>query len=136
MIALTRVTPLPIEKKKVLMNSFFDSQFNYFPLVSMCHCRRNNIKINNHHERCLRLIYSDKKSSYEEFLEKRWISLYSPPECLGICNRNVWSKIWIYTRTVYHESRSISYLRPKIWAILLASFKKAVSLNSFKKLIK
>ena len=32
----------------------------------MCHGRRNNTKINNFHERCLRPIYSDKKSSYEE----------------------------------------------------------------------
>ena len=40
------------------------------------------------------------------------------------------------TRSVYHESQSISYLRPEIWGIFLASFKKAVSLNSFKKLIK
>ena len=36
----------------------------------MCHSRRNNTKTNNLHERCLRLIYSDKKSSSEELLEK------------------------------------------------------------------
>ena len=36
----------------------------------MCHSRVNNTKINNLHERCLRLIFSDKKSSYEELLEK------------------------------------------------------------------
>ena len=35
----------------------------------MCHSRRNNTKINNLHERCLRLIYSDKKSFYEELLK-------------------------------------------------------------------
>ena len=40
------------------------------------------------------------------------------------------------TRTVYHGSESISYLGPKIWDILPTSFKEAVSLNSFKKLIK
>ena len=40
------------------------------------------------------------------------------------------------TRTVYHRSESISYLCPKIWNILATSFKEAVSLNSFKKLIK
>ena len=39
------------------------------------------------------------------------------------------------TRTVYHGSESISYLDPKIWDILPTSFKAAVSLNSFKKLI-
>ena len=36
----------------------------------MFHSRKNNTEIKNVHERCLRLIYSDKKSSYEELLEK------------------------------------------------------------------
>ena len=37
----------------------------------MLHSRKNNNKIKHLHERCLRLIYSDKKSSYEEnLLEK------------------------------------------------------------------
>ena len=40
------------------------------------------------------------------------------------------------TRTVYHGSESISYRGPKIWDILATSFNKAVSLNTFKKLIK
>ena len=52
------------------MNSFFDYQFNYCQLVWMCHSRRNNTKINNLHERCLPLIYSNKKSSYEKLLGK------------------------------------------------------------------
>ena len=36
--ALTRITPhLDFKKKKLLMNSFFMSQFNYYHLISMCH---------------------------------------------------------------------------------------------------
>ena len=31
----------------------------------MCHSRPNNSKINTLHERCLRIIYSDKQSLYE-----------------------------------------------------------------------
>ena len=35
---LTRITPnLDFKKKKLLMNSFFMSQFNYCHLISMCH---------------------------------------------------------------------------------------------------
>ena len=34
----------------------------------MCHNRAKN-KINRLHERCLRLIYNDKKSSFEQLLE-------------------------------------------------------------------
>ena len=36
----------------------------------MCHSRANNGKINRLHERCLRIIYSDKQSSFETLLEK------------------------------------------------------------------
>ena len=36
----------------------------------MFHIRKNNNKIKHLHERCLRLIYSSKKSFYENPLEK------------------------------------------------------------------
>ena len=52
------------------MNSFFNAQFNYCPLIWMLHSRRNNNKIQHLHERCLRLTYCDKSSSYQELLEK------------------------------------------------------------------
>ena len=78
----------------ILMNSFFNAQFNYCPLIRMLHSRnyfplirmlhsrnycplirmlhsrRNNNIIKNLHERCLRLIYNDKNLSYERFLTK------------------------------------------------------------------
>ena len=44
---LARITPyMSIPKRKLLMNSFFISQFNYCPLVWMCHSRLMNNKIN------------------------------------------------------------------------------------------
>ena len=46
--------------------SFFNSQFNYCPLIWMCHRRT----INRLLERCLRVIYSDKQSLFSELLEK------------------------------------------------------------------
>ena len=57
-------------KKKLLMNSFFNAQFNYCPLIWMLQSRSNNNKIKHLHERCLRLIYNDKQSSYEALLIK------------------------------------------------------------------
>ena len=36
----------------------------------MCHSRTNNRKINQLHERCLRIIYNDKQSSFIKLLEK------------------------------------------------------------------
>ena len=52
------------------MNAFFKSQFRYCPLIWMCHNRTTNRKINSPHERCLRIIYNDKQSSFNMLLEK------------------------------------------------------------------
>ena len=69
--ALSRVIPLMnLSKKKILMNSFFKSQFSYCLLVWMCHSRRINNKINHLHKRCLRVIYNDNISSFKELLER------------------------------------------------------------------
>ena len=57
-------------KKCILMNAFFKSQFNYCPLVSICSNRSLNTKINRLHERCLRIVYNDKKSNFNELLVK------------------------------------------------------------------
>ena len=57
-------------KRRLLVNTFSYLQFNYCQLVWMCHNRTNNNKINRLRERCLRLIYSDKKSSFKDLLEK------------------------------------------------------------------
>ena len=68
---LSRITPfMNISKSRILMNSFFNSQFNYCPLVWMFHSRSINNKINHLHERFLRITYNDFKSSFENLLEK------------------------------------------------------------------
>ena len=69
--ALARLTPfMNLSKVRLLMNSFFKTQFNYCPLIWMCHSCENNRKINRFHERCLKTIYNDKQSSFTELLEK------------------------------------------------------------------
>ena len=72
--ALPRVTPhIGTAKKCILMNAVFyfaTSQFTYYPLVSLCHSRTNNNKINRLQERYLRIVYNDKQSSVNELLEK------------------------------------------------------------------
>ena len=43
---LSRITPhLDFKKKKLLINSFFISQFNYCQLIWMCHNRIKNNKM-------------------------------------------------------------------------------------------
>ena len=64
--ALTRVAQyMNTEKKPLIMNAFFSSQFSYFPLTWMFHNRSLNHKINRFNERCLRVIYNDGHSSYD-----------------------------------------------------------------------
>ena len=57
-------------KRRLLENAFFYSQLNCCHLVWMCHNRINNNKVNHLHEGCLPLIYNDKKSFFEDLLEK------------------------------------------------------------------
>ena len=52
------------------------SQFNYCPLVWMCHHYSVNSKINRLHEICLRIIYSDRVSSFQDQLDKIDVSQY------------------------------------------------------------
>ena len=52
------------------MNAFFKSQFNYCPVIWMCHSRKNNNKINRILERCLRIVYNNKRSPFNALLEK------------------------------------------------------------------
>ena len=69
--AFGRVAPfMTFEKRRTIMNVFFNSQFSYCPLIWMFHSRVINNKINRLHERCLRIVYSDNQSTSEELLEK------------------------------------------------------------------
>ena len=58
------------EKLRLLMKCFIESQFNYWPLIWMCHSRALNNKINKLHERALRQVYTDKSLTFEQMLEK------------------------------------------------------------------
>ena len=77
---LARVTPyMTVSKRRILMNGFFRSQFSYYwPLVWMCHSRTFNNEINRLHERCLKIAYSDKRSSYQNLLDQdRSVSVHT-----------------------------------------------------------
>ena len=91
---------MDLNKKRLLLNVFFISEFNYCHLVWMCH-NDTEIEIIRLHERCLCLIYIDKKSSLEELLEIG--------SCVLMHSRNLKTlAIEIYKRyqghfTNYHE---------------------------------
>ena len=146
------------------MNSFFNAQFNYCPLLWMLHSCCNNNKIKHLHETCLRLTYCDKTSSYEELLEKDGsvsihhrniqslatemykvknaivpmitVNVFCPNPENHYNLRNHSDFRVPFARTVYHGTESISSLGPKIWDIVPAELKQNQSLNSFKKSIR
>ena len=122
----------------------------------MLHSRCNNNKIKHLHERCLRLIYCDKNSSYEELrgkdgsvyihhrnIQNLAIEMYKVKNKLApIITVTVFPAIpgnhynlrnyngfgLPFPRTVYIGTKSISYIGPKIWDIVPIELKDAQSL--------
>ena len=58
------------KQRRILFNAFIKSQFGYCPLVWMFHGRNANNKINNIHERALRIVYKDYTNSFEYLLKQ------------------------------------------------------------------
>ena len=68
---LTRVFRfLNLDKRRILIKAFFESQFKYCPLTWMFCSRKSNNKIKRLHERALRIVYNDFTSTFLELLEK------------------------------------------------------------------
>ena len=61
---------LPFHKRHIILKTFIESQFSYCPLVWMFCSRTMNNKINRIHERALRLVYQDYKTTFEDLLRK------------------------------------------------------------------
>ena len=61
---------ISIPKRKLLMNSFFTTKFNYCPLTWIFHSHTINNKINRLYQRYLRIVHNDKTSSFEKLLHK------------------------------------------------------------------
>ena len=133
------------------MNSFFNAQFNYCPLIWMLHSRCNNSSIRHLHERCLRLAYNDKRSSYENVqdvaIEMFKVknsglapNIFHDNETENHYNLNHRTEFRIpffnSVYYVYYGSESISCLGPNIWDIVHSEFKQIESLNGFKISIK
>ena len=60
---------MSFDKKRILLKTFIISQFNYCPLVWMCHSTGLNNRINNLHKRALMIVYQDKISDFETLLK-------------------------------------------------------------------
>ena len=61
---------MSIDKRGILIKSFFESQFECCSLSWMFHSRTLNNRINDLYYRDQRLIYIDKSMSFNQLLEK------------------------------------------------------------------
>ena len=146
------------------MNAFFKCQSNYCPVIWMFHSRTLNNKINRLHERCLRVIYNDKLSNFEELLHKDHsfsihhnnvhvlaIDMYKVVNGISTEIMNEvfkkrsnshyklrhTSKFFVNPiHSVYDGTESASYLRPKIWKQIPSEIRNKKSLEGFKQEIK
>ena len=90
----------------------------------MCHDQTNNSRINRLHERCLRLTYNDKKSSFEDFLEKDGsVSIHhSNLRALAVelfkvfkdLSPVIFAEAMPRAKTVKHGLESLSYMGSKL----------------------
>ena len=162
--ALARVAPyMNMQKRIIIMKSFVTSQFGYCLLIWMFHSRRLNNKINSIHERALRITYQDHISTFEELLNKdnsvsihhrnlqalatemlkiHWglspdilRQIFVPKIILYILHRDNTFEIR-QVHSVYHGTKSLSFLGPKIWDLVPLELKQLESLEVFKLKIK
>ena len=162
--ALVRLAPfMNVDKKRMIMKAFIESQFGYCPLVWMFHSRSLNNKINRIHERALRITYNDKSSSFQKLFEKdnpviihnrnikilatetyKFLQGLSPPLMneIFVERNNNYSLRGnnLLTRrrvnSVRYGTETVSFLAPKIWDILPKDIKDSESLDIFKRKIK
>ena len=161
---LTRMTKyLSFDKKKILIKTFFESQFKYCPLTWMFHSRKLNNKINRLQERALRLVYNDFNSSFQQLLDKDnsftihhqniqslIIEMYKVVNDLStdtfaelFTKKQSSSQLRSQTdfkiprvRTELFGKNTLRYLGPVIWNTVPLEIKQVNSLNNFKKSIR
>ena len=146
------------EKLRLIMKTFIESQFNYCPLIWMCHSRDLNNRINKLHERALRVVYNNKDLTFDQLLEmdgaftiheknlqKLAIEMYKVKH--NLCPKPVQDLFTLATRgnnewvmpkvvSVTKGVETIRYRGPKTWELVPEEVKKSKTLSSFKEKIK
>ena len=163
--AISRIAKfMSLEKRKLLITSFFDSQFEYCPLSWMFHSRTLNNRINDLHYRALRIIYKENSLTFKELLEKDGsvtihhrniqkvgIEMYKIKNTLSLI---VMQKIFLdrnyngpntrsqkdfkipHINSVKNGQESLHFMGPKVWEMVPVTIKNASSLSIFKNNIK
>ena len=143
------------------MHSFIVSQLGYCPLVWMFHGRQLNNRINRIHDRALKIVYRDTKSSFNDLLikEKAFTIHERNLQTLGIelykvaygispkimrwvfptkpSIRYPWEDIFqtFNVRAVTWGTETLFHLGLKIWNSIPLKIKLLLTLNIFKKLV-
>ena len=150
---------LGFQERKVLINSFILSNFNYYPLVWSISSAKSLNKIENLKKRALRFLHNDYSSSYEELFKKsgkstvnvsnycslrivifKTLTGINPSFMKQAENDESSSKREIYklnleipkSNQVRFGTRSLRYLGPKVWNSLPYHLKSSVNLTIFK----
>ena len=151
-----------IDKKRVIMKAFIESQFGYCPLVWMFCSRTMNARINRIHVRPLRIVYNNYASSFDELLAKdksftihhrnirtlaieiyKVVNNISPEimkEIFVLKSNCIYNTREIFVahnvRTEHYGKATLSYLGPKIWNIIPNEIKSDATLIVFKQKIR
>ena len=162
--ALARVSnEMNLNKLRLLIKAFIESQFSYCPLIWMFHSRILNNRINSLHERALILVYKDQYSSFEQLLhrdnsfpihhrnlQKLATEMYKVKHNLSpsFMNSIFPSMNITYNlrnnpefrteniRTTYSGSETSTFLGSKTWDLVPKSIKESSNINEFKGKIK
>ena len=147
------------DKLRLLMKSFIECQFSYFPLVWMFHSRALNNRINKLHERVLRLVYRDMHLTFDELLrkdgsvtihhrnlQKLATEMYKihnnlspsimktvfPDRSMSYNLRNIIPFQSTNVSTVSHGTETLSFRDPKTWALVPDGIKHSKTLAEIK----
>ena len=159
--ALARVARiLSFQKRRIILNTFIESQFSYCPLVWMFCSKKLNRRINHIHERAIRLVYDDYTSTFEQLLQKDKTLIFHHRNIHNLAIemykvKNNLSPIFMQelfthnpargkdrflipnVNTVTYGEKALRTFGPVIWNKMLPEkLKSCTSLDSFKKSIK
>ena len=158
--ALARISHyLGEHKRKLLMNAFITSQFNYCPIIWMFCQRKSNNLINRIHERALRIAYNDYTSNFESLLreddsvtihhrniQSLSLEIYKTMhEFNPVFMKNIFSQgkhnyttrneqlSYPNPRTVTYGLESFGYKATQIWRCIPQNIQNNRNINTFKK---
>ena len=152
---LSRLSNLrTFQQRGILMKSFVEAQFGYFPSVWMFHGGEINRKINHIHKRSLCFVYGDYKSYFKDLLKKDKsvhhrniqslaIELLKVKENLSnkimsdifptrILSCNLRSQTDFFRNTVNttkYGLNSLKYFASKVWSIIPIEIKNSCSVE-------